>query len=350
MSWNEIRGQREDRVDPAPTDPASAPIPQTPTAPTLRPVDERAPMSRYGRAVASESAVSRLAHGQAGVAARRAGQVGRAVAYRTTRPIVNLFAGIGCVPRGAGRFASSPSLWPYAIVPLALLALVMYGIVAAAEAGAHTLVDWLLSFADDWPGWMRTVLATPLEWSAYLAIHAAVGYLVLPLSIVLGAPCYVLLARRLERVLGAAHPDPPPLWRACGSAVRQAVLVTVVLQLGWLLLTPVLLIPGVNVLAALIAVAAFNGFFVGLLVLAIPLRHHGIATFRGQLREVWRHRASAIGFGATSGLLLSVPVTPVRALVAPVVFTGAVLLHRRMRGPRHDQGVLDVARTATGTP
>ncbi|MBF9135039.1 EI24 domain-containing protein [Plantactinospora sp. S1510] len=271
-----------------------------------------------------------------------AAQTARTAAYRGTRPIVNFFAGIGCFWRGLARFLTSPVLWLYALAPLVLLALAMFGIMHAMEATAEVVVHSVTSFAGGWPQWIHGILNSFLMWGARLVVHAALGYLVLPLSIVLGAPCYVLLARRLERKLdgtatgasatGASERKAPPLWRACLVAVRQAVLVTLVLQLGWLLLAPLLLIPGVNLLAAFSAVVVFNGFLVGLLLLSIPLYHHGISTFRGQLRVVWRHRASVIGFGATSILALSLPFTPLRALVAPMVFTGAVLLHHRMRG------------------
>ncbi|GIG85335.1 EI24 domain-containing protein [Plantactinospora endophytica] len=272
----------------------------------------------------------------AGAVAAGAAQTARTAATRGSRPIVNLFAGIGYFFRGVGRFLRSPVLWFYALAPLVLLALVLLGLAHTVEAGAAVVIGWLTSFAESWPQWIHSTLGEILHWGVRIAVHFALGYLVLPLSIVLGAPCYVMLARRLERRLGpvdpTAGPTPTPsLWRASGVAVRQAVLITLAVHLGWLLLVPLLLVPGLNVFVAIGTVAVFNGFLVGLLMLAIPLHHHGTSTFRGQFRAVWRHRASAIGFGATSGLLLGVPSIPLRAAVAPMVFTGAVLLHRRMR-------------------
>ncbi|MEN3613854.1 EI24 domain-containing protein [Plantactinospora sp. ZYX-F-223] len=327
-----------------------APLEPTPVVPQPRWKPRQVPdaeaLRQAGRAVATGAAQTAtvVATGAAQTAASvatGAARTARTAAHRGTRPIVNLAAGIGYFFRGAGRFLGSPALWPYAVAPLVLLALVMLGIAHAVEAGAAAVIGWLTSFAETWPQWIHSTLGEILLWGVRIGIHFALGYLVLPLSIVLGAPCYVLLARRLERRLGPVEPvvgvDPgatdrmPSLWRASGVAIRQAVLVTLVVQLGWLLLVPLLLVPGLNVFVAIGAVAVFNGFLVGLLMLAIPLHHHGASTFRGQFRTVWRHRASVIGFGATSGLLLGVPFTPLRALVAPMVFTGAVLLHRRMR-------------------
>lgn len=266
------------------------------------------------------------------VAAAEAAQAARTAAYRGTRPIVNFFAGIGCFFRGLWRFLTSPTLWLIAAVPVALVVAAMIAVTASVEAGAGLVADGITFFVGGWPQWTRSLISAVLHLGAHLAVHAVLGYLVLPLSIVLGAPCYVLLARRVERLTGVAVPaSPPPLWRAWGLALRRAVLVTLVVQFGWLLLVPVLLIPGINVLLALGAVVIFNGFLVGLLILAIPLHYHGVSTFRAQWAMAWRHRASVIGFGATSAVLLSVPATPVRAIVAPIVFTGAVLLHQRMR-------------------
>lgn len=255
----------------------------------------------------------------------------RAAGHRTTRPVVNFFAGIGCFWRGLGRFLTSPMLWLYAVAPLLLLALALIGLNVAAKTGAGTVAEWATSFAEDWPDWIHAVMREFLRWTMILAMHAGLSYLVLPLSIVLGAPCYVLLVRRVERTLGPIAIRPPGLWRACAIAIRQAVLVTLVLHFGWLLLVPLLLLPGVNLLIAVCAVIVLNGFLVGWLVLSIPLQHHGITAVGAQFRAVWRHRASAIGFGATGGIILAIPMTWSRAIVAPAVFTGAVLLHRRMR-------------------
>ncbi|MEQ4302649.1 EI24 domain-containing protein [Plantactinospora sp. B6F1] len=325
-----------------PVEPPSADDPQRQWIPRQLPVPDVEAVRRVGRAMAGEAAqaAASVASGAAQTAASvasGAAQTARTAAYQGTRPIANLGAGIGYFFRGAGRFLGSPSLWPYAVAPLVLLALVMFGIAHTIEAGTAAVFEW---FADTWPQWIHDILGEILLWGVRVGVHFALGYLVLPLSIVLGAPCYVLLARRLERRLGPVEPltaptvtadRAPSLWRASGVAIRQAVLVTLVVQLGWLLLVPLLLVPGLNVFVAIGTVAVFNGFLVGLLMLAIPLHHHGTSTFRGQLRAVWAHRASAIGFGATSGLLLGMPFTSLRALVAPMVFTGAVLLHRRMR-------------------
>ncbi|MBO4206281.1 EI24 domain-containing protein [Micromonospora echinofusca] len=329
---------------PLPDRPPAQPVPPTQWVPPTRPVHPSPPTE-----TATAEAVRRAGRAMATGAARTA----RTAAYRGTRPVVNLFAGMGCFWRGAGRFLTSPVLWLYAAAPVALLVLAMLGITTAVETGVEIVVHWLTSFVQSWPAVISEVLGGILVWGARIGVHVVLGYLVLPLSIVLGAPCYVLLARRVERTLGTPAATghhgtgtgsrPPSLWRAWAVTVRQAVLVTLVLQFGWLLLVPLLLVPGLNVFVALGTVLVFNGFLVGLLILSIPLHHHGSTTFRAQLRTAWRHRASVIGFGATGTLLLGLPVMPLRALVAPMVFIGALLLHRRIR-------TLDAAAVPAGHP
>ncbi|ROT26255.1 EI24 domain-containing protein [Micromonospora sp. HM5-17] len=312
--------------------PTVAPVPPAAPArwrwPRQRSAPDAEPVRAAGRVLVTHAAEV----GRAAAAGATRGA--RAAAHGATRPIVNLAAGIGCFLRGLWRFLTSPVLWPYAVAPLVLLGLALYGLAHGMEAAGAAVVGWATSFADGWPRWIHDLLGGILLWGVRLAVHILLGYLVLPLSVVLAAPCYVLLARRVERTLadgGAPSVAPPPLWRSWLVAVRQAILVTLVVQFGWLLLVPLLLIPGLNVVMALGAVTLFNGFLVGLLMLAIPLHHHGVTSARAQVSAVWRHRASVIGFGAISALLLSLPVTPLRAIVAPVVFTGAVLLHHRMR-------------------
>ncbi|MEH1013840.1 EI24 domain-containing protein [Micromonospora sp. CPCC 206060] len=317
--------------------PAAGPIPHQvapPQASALQPVRPDGAALPGWQPVQPAEGTGREAVRRAGRAvATGAARTARTAAHRGTRPVVNFFAGIGCFWRGAGRFLTSPVLWLYAAAPIGLLVLAMLGITAAVEAGVEIVVHWLTSFVQSWPAVISEVLGGILLWGARIGVHIVLGYLVLPLSIVLGAPCYVLLARRVERTLGNAGTggDPPSLWRACAVTIRQAVLVTLVLQLGWLLLVPLLLIPGLNLFVALGTVIVFNGFLVGLLILSIPLHHHGTTTFRAQLGTAWRHRASVIGFGAMGSLLLGLPVTPLRAVIAPMVFIGALLLHRRIR-------------------
>jgi len=225
-------------------------------------------------------------------------------------------------------------LWLYGAAPLVLLALASFGITQGMMAVAESIVDRALRFADSWPQWSHDLLGGVLLLGVRIVVRVFVGYLALPLSIVLAAPCHVLLVRRVERMLGHGAPagGRPSLWRSWIVAIRQAVLVTLVVQFGWMLLVPLMLIPGLNVVVVLGAVVLFNGFLVGLLVLAVPLHQHGITSLRAQLSAAWRHRASVIGFGAASLIVLNaLPVTPLRAVVASVIFTGAVLLHDRMR-------------------
>lgn len=130
-------------------------------------------------------------------------------------------------------------------------------------------------------------------------------------------------------------------------------MITVVLHVGWLIVLPLLWIPGVNLAAALAAGVVFNGFLIGLLVLAVPMHHHGLRGMGEQLRFAWQHRGFTLGFGVMSlcalivpvlslRLVVLLPVTPIIAapgvvlylLTAPAVLVGSVLLFQRtIAGP-----------------
>ena len=256
------------------------------------------------------------------------------VATRGVGSVVAVFVGAGYFWRGLGRFLRSPRMWPFAVVPAILVYAALTAIATALGRLAGAFADWATGFAGDWPGWLRGVVRGAVELGVDLAAHAALGFLALPLALLAGAGFYVSMARGLERRLGE---DPalrrPPWYRAAAFATWQTVLVTLVATLGWALLVPLLLIPGVNVAAAVAAVIFGNGFLAGLLALGLPLHHRGVLGWRAHLRYAWSRRAHAIGFGSMSMLVLSLPLAPLRWVTVPAVFVGAVLLYRRVEGP-----------------
>jgi uncharacterized protein involved in cysteine biosynthesis len=105
--------------------------------------------------------------------------------------------------------------------------------------------------------------------------------------------------------------------------------VTLVIAFGGLILVPILLIPGINVLAAVTVSVLVNGFVIGLLAAGPPLHHRGVGERLAHLRYVWHRRWATIGFGTMSVLVLSIPFSPLRWFTIPAVFVGAVLLHRK---------------------
>ena len=112
----------------------------------------------------------------------------------------------------------------------------------------------------------------------------------------------------------------------------HTALILLVVNLGWLLILPLIAIPGVGLVAATAVVVVFDGFFVAVQAVAIPLYHRGLRGLRAYTGYCWRNRAAALGFGLVSVLVLMIPVHPVRWVSVPAIFIGAVLLVRRVEG------------------
>ncbi|MET7394464.1 EI24 domain-containing protein [Dactylosporangium sp. NPDC005572] len=263
-------------------------------------------------------------------AALLAGAAGRQTvkgAKRVGSSIGNFFTGMGYVFLGAGRFLRSPRLWLLVLVPLGLTALAIFGLHEATTALARALIDWLVGFVDGWPTAISRTIEVLLWIGVTIFFHAAMTALTVPLTMLFGAAFFPFITRA---VVGK-DPKPPAWHRAAGVCLRQTIVVTVVLQLGWLVIVPLLWIPGLNVAAALAVGVVFNGYLIGLLVLTVPMHHHGVARLGEQFRFAWRHRSFTLGFGVMSLGALLVPVLLVRLLlvlpVSPLAVTPGVALY-----------------------
>jgi CysZ protein len=192
-----------------------------------------------------------------------------------------------------------------------------------------------------------------MKWAAMAAFHLLLTALTVPITMLLGSFFLPFMTRSVVRRTGGADVVPPSWWRAAGVCLRQTLIVTLVLHLGWLICLPLLLLPGFNLAVAFGVGLVFNGFLVGVLVLAVPMHHHGVHGVKQQLTFAWRHRAYVTGFGIMSLIALILPVLSLRFLViapipeifalpgavlylvtAPSVLVGAVLLHRRIITPQ----------------
>ncbi|UWP82520.1 EI24 domain-containing protein [Dactylosporangium fulvum] len=288
-------------------------------------------------------------------AARAAGVAGAAGrqtvrgAKRVGSGIGRFFTGVGYVFVGGGHFLRSPRLWLLVLVPVALTAVALLGLHEATAALVQVLVDWLLGFVDGWPTAIRWAIEGVVWVSATMFFHSAMTAMTVPLTMFFGAAFFPFITRSVTRQVGGTAVRPPAWHRAAAVCLRQTLIVTVVLQAGWLVIIPLLWIPGVNLAAATAVGLVFNGFLIGLLVLAVPMHHHGVRRVGDQLRFAWRHLGYTLGFGVTSLCVLIVPVLSLRLLVllpvsplvaapgvalylltAPAVLVGAVRLFRRI--------------------
>lgn len=297
--------------------------------------------------VAAQAAAIRVA-GAAGAASRHT----VAGAKRAASSVGRFFIGFGYFWRGVAFFVRSPRLWFWALLPVALTAVCLLAMERGVSAFIGLAVDWLLGFVASWPSALRWALKWVMKWAAQTAFHLLLTALTVPITMFFGAFFLPFMTRGVVRRTGGGDVVPPSWWRAAGVCLRQTVIVTLVLHLGWLICLPLLLLPGFNLAVAFGVGLVFNGFLVGVLVLAVPMHHHGVLGAKQQLTFAWRHRAYVTGFGMMSLIALILPVLSLRFLVmvpipeifalpgaalylvtAPAVLVGAVLLHRRIIAP-----------------
>ncbi|QDY06850.1 EI24 domain-containing protein [Micromonospora sp. HM134] len=297
--------------------------------------------------------------GASSAAARMAGAAGHAVGvagYQTLRGakaagtgIRRFFIGVGYFFRGGKLFITTPGLWTFVLLPLALTGLALLGLQEAAGVLVERLTGWLLGFLSGWPEVVRWIIDKVLWVAVSLFLHGAMTALTVPLTMLFGAAFFPALTRDVIRRTGGTNQGAPSWYRSAAVCLRQTVIVTLVLHVGWLIILPLLWIPGVNLVAAFGGGLLFNGFLIGSLVLAVPLHHHGVRGVGEQMRFAWRNLGFTLGFGMTSicvlilpvlslRMLTLLPISPVFAapgvalylLTAPSTLVGAVLLHRRI--------------------
>ncbi|MET7424764.1 EI24 domain-containing protein [Dactylosporangium sp. NPDC005555] len=295
---------------------------------------------------AAQTAALRVA-GAAGTATRHT----VAGAKRAASSVGRFFIGFGFFWRGLAFFLRNPRLWLWALLPVALTALCLLGVEKVVAMAIKVAVDWLLGFVASWPSAVRWALGWVMRWAAETAFHLLITALTVPVTMFFGAFFLPFMTRSVVRLTGGGHIPPPSWWRASGVCLRQTVVVTLVLHVGWLICLPLLLLPGFNLAVAFGVGLFFNGFLVGVLVLAVSLHHHGVHGAKQHLKFAWQHRAYVTGFGMMSVIALILPVLSLRFLVAvpipevfaapgavlylitsPAVLVGAILLHRRILG------------------
>lgn len=293
---------------------------------------------------AAQAAAVRVA-GAAGVASRHT----VAGAKRAASSVGRFFIGIGYFWRGLAMFVRTPALWFWALLPVALTAVCLLSVEKGVSAFIGLAVDWLLGFVASWPSALRWALGWVMRWAAEAAFHLLITALTVPVTMFFGAFFLPFMTRGVVRRTAGPEVAPPPWWWAAGVCLRQTVVVTLVLHLGWLICLPLLLLPGFNLAVAFGVGLVFNGFLVGVLVLAVSMHHHGVRGAKQQLGFAWRHRAYVTGFGMMSLVALILPVLSLRFLVivpipeifaapgallylvtAPSALVGAVMLHRRI--------------------
>ncbi|HQU15334.1 MAG: sulfate transporter CysZ [Chromatiales bacterium 21-64-14] len=220
--------------------------------------------------------------------------------------------------RGVGLLRH-PRLRSVVILPLLINALLFAVVIGAATSEFNGWVDRLIPA---WLEWLRWLL-----WPLFaVTVLVVVFYTFTVLANLVGAPFNILLAARVEALLGGAAPALGTGWRSLareaargiGSELRKLRYFTV-RAIPLLLL---FLVPGVNLVAPFLWLA-FSAWMLTLQYADYPMGNHGIL-FPEQRRRMAAQPLLALGFG---GLTLLATLTPVANFLAmPAAVAGATAM------------------------
>ena len=239
---------------------------------------------------------------------------------RPLTPLVRFLAGVSYIPGGGVFLLRNPRLWPVAVSPLLVAALLLViGIFSGAfwaVRAEQTLFGGSLRTA---PAWFSFVMVVGL-WAGSLAAGAIIA---LAVAFALLGPLFEKLSQKVEEISGLVVRGSKGLtWEVAQSArtaVYFALSAPVAILLG--------LVPFVGPLLSL----AFTGHRVAFQSTDAVLLRRGL-DFRGRQEFHRRFRPETVGFGVASVLLF--PILTVIAV--PVFVVAATRLVNDLEAVRDD--------------
>jgi CysZ protein len=230
---------------------------------------------------------------------------------------VGLFGGMGALFESIGWLVTTPSVWGWAIIPVAIAVLLMTSLSVLGVWGSDLLVNHLLSGGSAW----AEVGACLLKALAF-ALAIVVALLVaLALAQPLSGFALEAIARAQERKLGGTE------WPKQKSAFLRSLGVNLTsLALGLPILAILTLVDLIFPPAATVCVPL--KFVVSALMIAwdfldYPLSVRGLS-IGARLTWIRTHFLATLGFGLAAGFVLLVP--GVGLLLLPVGVAGAARL------------------------
>lgn len=212
-------------------------------------------------------------------------------------------------------------VWPYALIPLAINAVLFGTAIGFGVAYFGDFLEWLL------PQWLDWVVIRALLWIVFAVSIALVTFFAFTLlANLVAAPFNGLLADRVERHLRGGLGDEgtqrgiiAEVGASFGAEIRKLVYLAV-----WSI--PLLLlfvVPGINLLAPFLWLA-FGAWMMALEYADCPLGNHGVVFSDGRAL-IGQRRAAALGFGTAIMIMTTIPV--LNLLAMPVAVAGATALY-----------------------
>jgi CysZ protein len=237
-------------------------------------------------------------------------------------PRVSFSSGVGSVFTAFRLLAQNRALWPYALVPTLVLAVLEASFLALGWLVAR---PWLVGHLPD-PSGFWGELGVGVATFGLVALVAWLGLLVsLVVAPVVSAPALETIVERVETTLGLPPRAPLGFVREllCGLRSTLGALVLALPALLALFLLDLFFPPAAVVTLPLKLL--LTALLVALGLFDYPLTLRGVP-FRERLRLLRRYPAVALGFGGTFALLFwvsccGVVLLPVGAAAATLVVT-----------------------------
>lgn len=232
-------------------------------------------------------------------------------------------------------------VWPYALLPLAINAVLFGAAIGFGVVYFDDFLDWLLPQWLDWAA-LRAVL-----WVLFAISSALVTFFAFTLlANLIAAPLNGLLAERVERHVRGKFGDegtPRGVIAEIGASFWAEIRKLIYLAAWSIPLLVLFLVPGINVLAPLLWLA-FGAWMMALEYADCPLGNHGVVFDRGRVL-IGQRRGIALGFGATVMLMTTVP--GLNLLAMPVAVCGATALYVHELAPLVPRVGADAKRSIT---
>lgn len=236
------------------------------------------------------------------------------------RGSLGLADGVRAFAGGIAFVASTPGVWPYAAVPVGMMALLTCLLTVLGVWGASALSQGLLGQAGGWGGQVGHWLAT-----AFLALTAFIVAVLLSLGLAQPLSGFALekIVREREYVLTGRKREPPSFAVALLNGLQIAA---VTITVGGCLLTLLFLVGLLFPPAAVVTVpakVAVCGWLLAWDFLDYPLGLRGLGV-RGRWHWVRRNFEAFTVFGVLWTLLVIVP--GIILLLLPMGVAGATQL------------------------
>jgi CysZ protein len=245
------------------------------------------------------------------------------------KPRPGFGAGVSAVFGGFGTIAGTPSLWPWALVPIVILFVLEGTIIWLAMTFARPWVESLLPEATS--AWGKRGVGV-LGFLAVGALAVVGWFIAVPLAPPLSAPALEHVVRRVETELGV--PPRPSIgffrellcgFRALAGGLIAAVPIFAILSIAEFIFAPVAIVTTplkFLVSSLLVAWGLFD----------YPLTLRGIG-FRARLAWLRENFACALGFGVAFALIFWVPCCGVLLLPVGAAAATRLLVDIERAGP-----------------